>query len=159
MFATKVVRSPEMVNKVLQSFYAAGGYDALVLPKLSIVNSETGRVQAKFQVEKQHLNRLQSVHGGLLATAVDIGGSLALASHGLFATGVSTDINISYISGAKEGQTITLDARCDKLGKTLAFTSIDLTADGRLVATGRHTKFVAQAYSHPENELGRKKSH
>ncbi|ORX54914.1 hypothetical protein DM01DRAFT_1027656 [Hesseltinella vesiculosa] len=101
-------------------------------------------------------NRLGSVHGGLLATVVDMGGSLALASKGLFATGVSTDINISYISGAKQNEIISVDARCDKLGKTLAFTSVEMTCNGKLVALGRHNKFVAQAYSHPENEIGKK---
>ncbi|ORY98690.1 putative PaaI_thioesterase family protein [Syncephalastrum racemosum] len=153
MFISRVLQSPQMVHRVLRSFQAEGGYDSLVLPGLRIVNAEEGRVRAEFTVEKQHLNRLKSVHGGLLATVVDIGGSLALASKGLYATGVSTDINISYISGAKEGQVVSVDCVCDKLGKTLAFTSVQLTADSRLVALGRHNKFVAQAYGHPENEL------
>ncbi|KAG2215954.1 hypothetical protein INT45_004088 [Circinella minor] len=157
MFPSVVLRSPGMVQKVLKSFQTEGGYDMLVLPGLKVVNSEEGRVRAEFTVEKQHLNRLQSVHGGLLATVVDVGGSLALASKGLYATGVSTDINISYISGAKEGQVVTIDCRCDKLGKTLAFTSVELSSNGRLVAIGRHNKFVAQAYAHPENEIGNKK--
>ncbi|KAF7732769.1 hypothetical protein EC973_000041 [Apophysomyces ossiformis] len=170
MLPTNVLRSPALVQKVLKSFQSAGGYDSLVLPGLRIVHSERGFVHAEFEVEKKHLNRLGSVHGGLLATVVDIGGSLALASKGLFATGVSTDINISYLSGATEGDKISVDglfrmlmaivvkitklAHCDKLGKTLAFTSVDLkTSDGRLVARGRHNKFVALAYKHPENEL------
>lgn len=105
---------------------------------------------------------------------VDIGGSLAIASKGLFATGVSTDINISYISGVKQGEKIQVEARVDKLGKTLAFTTVELFSNGRLgklifrnitsfsnlfkqlriiVALGRHNKFVAQAYNHPENIL------
>ncbi|ORZ25507.1 esterase [Absidia repens] len=153
MFPSFARRSPQLVHKVLESFQTTGGYDKHVLPGLRIVNAEAGRVRAEFKVEKQHLNRLQSVHGGLLATVVDIGGSLVLASKGLFATGVSTDINISYISGAKEGQMVTVDATCDKLGKTLAFTSIEISADGKIVAQGRHTKFVAKAYQHPENEI------
>ncbi|KAI9499006.1 acyl-coenzyme A thioesterase-like protein 13 [Zychaea mexicana] len=156
MIPTAVLRSPGMVQKVLKSFQTEGGYDMLVLPGLRVLDSEEGRVRAEFTVEKQHLNRLKSVHGGLLATVVDVGGSLALASKGMYATGVSTDINISYISGVKEGQVVNVDCRCDKLGKTLAFTSVDLSSNGRLVATGRHSKFVAQAYSHPENEIGKK---
>lgn len=94
---------------------------------------------------------------------------MAIASEGLYATGVSTDINISYISGAKAGEKITVDARVDKLGKTLAFTTVEMFSNGRLgkrnsliltlfsydfiVASGRHNKFVAKAYSHPENIL------
>lgn len=123
----------------------------MTVSQLKVINSENGRVSAEFQVEKQHLvcyfykfeiqqfvfnkfeqNRLESVHGGLLATVVDIGGSLAIASKGLFATGVSTDINISYISGVKQGETISIDARVDKLGKTLAFTTVEMTSKGRL---------------------------
>ncbi|GAA5817451.1 hypothetical protein MFLAVUS_010998 [Mucor flavus] len=155
MIPTVVARSPELVQKVLKSFLSAGGYDSLVLPGLKVVNSKSGQVSAEFEVEKHHLNRLESVHGGLLATVVDIGGSLAIASKGLFATGVSTDINISYISGVKQGEMIQVEARVDKLGKTLAFTTVDLFSNGRLVASGRHNKFVAKAYDHPENTLGK----
>ncbi|KAI9366191.1 putative PaaI_thioesterase family protein [Pilaira anomala] len=153
MIPTTVARSPELVQRVLKSFLSAGGYDSLVLPGLKVVNSESGKVSAEFKVEKQHLNRLESVHGGLLATVVDIGGSLAIASKGLFATGVSTDINISYISGVKQGEMIQVEARVDRLGKTLAFTTVELSSNGRLVALGRHNKFVAKAYDHPENLL------
>ncbi|KAI8977497.1 esterase [Mycotypha africana] len=153
MIPTLPLRSTETVQKVLKSFMAAGGFDAVVLPKLSVIDSTDGRIKAEFEVEKKHLNRLESVHGGLLATVVDIGGSLAIASKGLYATGVSTDINISYISGVKQGEKITVDARVDKLGKTLAFTTVELHSNGRLVALGRHNKFVAQAYDHPENVL------
>lgn len=74
----------------------------------------------------------QQTHWYLIYSKVDIGGSLAIASKGLYATGVSTDINISYISGAKLGETITLKAKVDKLGKTLAFTTVELYAKDRL---------------------------
>ena len=38
-------------------------------------------------------NRLSIIHGGTIASMVDLGGSLAVASRGLYATGVSTDLN------------------------------------------------------------------
>jgi acyl-coenzyme A thioesterase 13 len=41
-------------------------------------------------------NRLKTIHGGTLASLVDLGGSLAVASTGRFATGVSTDLNGMY---------------------------------------------------------------
>lgn len=43
-------------------------------------------------------NRLGTIHGGTLASLVDLGGSLAVASTGRFATGVSTDLNGVLIS-------------------------------------------------------------
>lgn len=46
---------------------------------------------------------------------VDLGGSLAVASRGLFATGVSTDLNVTYLSsGGKIGDLIKAEVTCDK---------------------------------------------
>lgn len=46
---------------------------------------------------------------------VDIGGSLVLASRGLYSTGVSTDLNVTYLSsGGKVGDLIRAEARCDR---------------------------------------------
>lgn len=48
---------------------------------------------------------------------VDLGGSLALASRGLFHTGVSTDLNVTYLnSGGKVGDLVRAEAICDKRG-------------------------------------------
>lgn len=42
-------------------------------------------------------NRLNILHGGTLACMTDLGGSLAVASRGLFATGVSTDLSGTHV--------------------------------------------------------------
>jgi acyl-coenzyme A thioesterase 13 len=39
---------------------------------------------------------MQTIHGGTIASLVDLGGSLAVASTGRFMTGVSTDLNGMY---------------------------------------------------------------
>ena len=93
-------------------------------------------------MQKEHTNRLGILHGGTIASMVDLGGSFAVASKGLFSTGVSTDLNVTYInSGGKIGDMIHAEATCDKFGKTLAFTSIMFrNAKGELVARGSHTK-------------------
>jgi len=90
---------------------------------------------------------------------VDLGGSLAVASRGLYATGVSTDLNVTYLnSGGKVGDTLRAVVTCDKFGKNLAFTSIQFTNNqGQLAARGSHTKYVKQAWAEPKNivqELG-----
>ncbi|KAK6429131.1 hypothetical protein LTR95_014723 [Oleoguttula sp. CCFEE 5521] len=88
-------------------------------------------------------NRLNILHGGTIASMVDLGGSLAVASRGLFATGVSTDLNVTYLaSGGKIGDKIKAEVTCDKFGKTLAYTSIRFTnKKDELVARGSHTKY------------------
>jgi len=84
---------------------------------------------------------------------VDLGGSLAVASRGLYATGVSTDLNVTYLSsGGKIGDTIKAEVSCDKFGKTLAFTSIKfLNEKDEVFARGSHTKYVALAWKDPNN--------
>ncbi|CAK7267898.1 hypothetical protein SEPCBS57363_002823 [Sporothrix epigloea] len=83
---------------------------------------------------------------------VDLGGSLAVASHGVFATGVSTDLNVTYLSnGGAIGDTIKATAVCDRIGKTLAYTSITFTnKKGEIAARGSHTKFIAKVWGKNE---------
>ncbi|KAL1897751.1 hypothetical protein Cpir12675_002251 [Ceratocystis pirilliformis] len=88
---------------------------------------------------------MTNIHGGTIASIVDLGGSLAVASTGRFSTGVSTDINVSYLSsGGKVGDVLKGLATCEKIGKTLAYTSVQFwNAKGQLAARGSHTKYVA----------------
>jgi len=54
---------------------------------------------------------------------VDLGGSLAVASMGLYATGVSTDLNVTYLSsGGKIGDKLQGTAVCEK--STFLFPSL-----------------------------------
>ncbi|KAI3398334.1 hypothetical protein diail_9426 [Diaporthe ilicicola] len=77
---------------------------------------------------------------------VDLGGSLAVASMGLYSTGVSTDLNgtppVSYLSsGGKAGDKLRVIAECEKMGKTLAYTHMRFfNGKGDMVARGSHTK-------------------
>ncbi|KAJ4305163.1 hypothetical protein N0V90_000694 [Kalmusia sp. IMI 367209] len=84
---------------------------------------------------------------------VDLGGSLAVASRGLFATGVSTDLNVTYLSsGGKIGDLIKAEVSCDKFGKTMAFTSIQFkNSNDEIFARGSHTKFISLAWKDPNN--------
>jgi len=80
---------------------------------------------------------------------------LAVASKGLFSTGVSTDLNVTYLSsGGEVGHVIRGEATCDKFGKTLAYTTVLFrNKDDRLVARGSHTKYVKIALTDPQNIL------
>jgi len=84
---------------------------------------------------------------------VDLGGSLAVASRGLYTTGVSTDLNVTYLSsGGVVGDVINGEVQCDKFGKTLAYTSIVFKNEkGDIFARGSHTKYVMQAWENEKN--------
>ncbi|CAI2180372.1 16342_t:CDS:2 [Funneliformis geosporum] len=141
------------VRTVWQNFMEYNGYDKFIIGKMTITDAIDGKVTCELPIEKIHLNRVGSVHGGLLSTLVDIGGSLAIASKGMHATGVSTDLNVTFVNAAKEGDVMSMDAECVKLGKTLAFTIIDITSkrNKKLIAQGRHTKYVAIAHKDDKN--------
>lgn len=117
-------------------------------------------------------NRLTILHGGTIASMVDLGGSLAVASRGLFATGVSTDLNgifppspilmnrrtdssvsaiVTYLnSGGKVGDTIRAEATCDKC-KVEPMKHITLTL-GAITDT-KYSWQDARIYIHPIHEL------
>lgn len=67
-------------------------------------------------------------------------------------TGVSTDMHISFIGGAKTGDVLDIEGKVEKCGGTLAFTTVTIRKQedgkprghGPLVATGSHTKYVKQ---------------
>lgn len=87
----------------------------LCLVQLRITAASPGKVSFELPIEKHHTNRLSILHGGTIASMVDLGGSLVLASRGLYSTGVSTDLNVTYLnSGGKVGDTIRGEAVCDK---------------------------------------------
>ena len=67
------------------------------------------------------------LHGGTIASMVDLGGSLAVASRGLFATGVSTDLNVTYLSsGGKIGDLVKAEVSCDKCKSLLPDSNLGL---------------------------------
>ncbi|KAL2106436.1 hypothetical protein VUR80DRAFT_6752 [Thermomyces stellatus] len=143
--ATKLSPAP-FVHAVWRSFMTESGLEARLLGEhFRITNVTRGKVDFELSIQKQHTNRLQTLHGGTLASMVDLGGSLAVASMGRFSTGVSTDLNVTYLSASgKPGEKVIGTATCEKIGKTLAFTLVQFWNEkGQLSARGSHTKYVA----------------
>ncbi|KAI0425636.1 Thioesterase/thiol ester dehydrase-isomerase [Xylaria sp. FL1042] len=143
------------VRSVLKSFMAESGLEPRLLGanQIRITNAVHGRVDFELDINRDHTNRLKILHGGTIASMVDLGGSLAVASTGLYGTGVSTDLNVTYLSGGgKVGDKIAATAVCDKIGRTLAYTSVTFrNSKGELAARGSHTKYVAQAVKAQES--------
>ena len=68
-------------------------------------------------------------------------GTLALLSLDQTRPGVSVELNSSFIAAAKADEKIKVVGTVLKTGKRLGFTQVDIFgSDGRLCATGRHTK-------------------
>ena len=122
-----------------------------LLKDISVVDATNGSITARLKVGPEHLNSKGTLHGTVSACLTDWAGGLAIASTGLDKTGVSTDIHTIYISTAKEGDELEIVGRATKVGRTLAYTTIEIVKLGgesgkeRLpVCNGTHTKYVKQ---------------
>ena len=100
-----------------------------------------GEVDAWMTVDRVVENSWGTLHGGAIATLVDVMGTLALLAKDHKRGGVSVELSVSYLVAVKAGDKVHCKGRTLKLGKTLGFTEVQLfTHDGKLAATGRHTK-------------------
>lgn len=119
--------STKFVQRVAHAFRTAGGHDSVTISGLDILRAVPGKVEARLPIQAHNLNRLGSVHGGLVSTLVDTGGSLAISSHGYYATGVTTDLHATFVKPAGgKGDELRVLAEVISLGKVMATTRIEL---------------------------------
>lgn len=80
------------------------------------------------------VNRARTLHGGMISTLIDSVGSLAVASHGWFNTGISTDIHATFVKpGGMDGDTIRVTGEVIGIGTHVGLTS---RKDTRLYTSG-----------------------
>ncbi len=116
-----------------------------LLNDIEILSASSGTMRARLCVLPVHLNSKGTLHGTVSACLTDWAGGMAIATVGLEKTGVSTDIHTTYVSTAKEGDLIEIEARASKVGASLAFTTIEIRhvgEGGAIICTGTHTKYV-----------------
>ncbi|KAJ5088025.1 hypothetical protein N7456_011641 [Penicillium angulare] len=121
---------------------------ALLLEGINIYHAENGLIRATLPVQPLHVNSKGTLHGTLSACVIDWAAGMAIASTGHTATGVSTDLSVSYLSTAKLGDTLEIECKISKIGKTLAFITVTVskTVEGSAVNVvhGSHTKYIKQ---------------
>lgn len=104
--------------------------------------SETGAV-CEVVVSEALTNNYGTLHGGVIATLVDVVGTIALLGRDPRRAGVSIEMNQTFMSAARPGDRIVALGSVLKYGGRLGFTHVDLrrdSASGLLLASGRHTK-------------------
>ncbi|KAJ7675806.1 HotDog domain-containing protein [Mycena polygramma] len=140
-------------RRVWKSFLDNQGHDFQCFPNLQLHKASPGLVTASLKVEPYNLNRVGTVHGGLVMSVTDTMGSLAVATKGQYMTGVSTDIGTSFCRPAgRTGDVMHIKAELIGMGKSLAFTRVEFTnPDGLLLAYGHHTKYIGKSSHHPKN--------
>ncbi|XP_011419355.3 acyl-coenzyme A thioesterase 13-like [Crassostrea angulata] len=115
-----------------------------VLQGVRVVGGGDGKCTCEMTVMEEHQNAGGTLHGGVTATLVDAISTWALMTTPREVPGVSVDLSVSFMKPVRVGEDIVIDADTLKVGKTLAFCSVDikLKSTGSLVAQGKHTKYV-----------------
>jgi acyl-coenzyme A thioesterase 13 len=83
------------------------------------------------------------LHGGVTCTLIDISGTLSLLAGHHPTSGTSIELNVNFLSSAKEGDTLDIYSEVLKAGKRVGFTQVDVMVKGKKIATGRHTKYYS----------------
>jgi acyl-coenzyme A thioesterase 13 len=130
--------------RFLRDAASAGTYDAVPLRRCSNAASATrGRFACDLTVTRELTNRFGTLHGGAIATIVDVlttAALLTMTTRG----GVSVELSCAYCAPATLEETVRVECEVVKMGKTLAWMECRMTraSDGEVVATGKHTKFL-----------------
>ena len=101
------------------------------------------RLTLGLQVLPEFANAYGPMHGGAICTLIDDATTLAIfaADDDLRMT-VSVDLSVSFASSALVGDQLEVIAECNKKGKTLIFSTASIMKGNKLVALGKHTKFL-----------------
>ncbi|KAG0311886.1 hypothetical protein BGZ99_009848 [Dissophora globulifera] len=114
--------------------------------RAKVVDADEDSATFEYTVRKSDCNYFNNFHGGGIATLIDNLTSAALFTrprkHFQYG-GVSSDIHVTYVSGAPLGSTVVVECKVVKVGSGLANTTAVLKdkETERIVATGSHTKF------------------
>lgn len=136
------------VQDLMDRLRASSPIYRLMLPTMSLTSVSKGTVFTRLVLSSEHLNSRGGLHGAVSATIIDFTTGLAIASWDLRpATGASVDMNISYLSAAKEGDVLEVESTADKVGGSLSFVrvkiaKVDENGEKTIVTLGQHTKYL-----------------
>ncbi|RDX72805.1 Acyl-coenzyme A thioesterase 13, partial [Mucuna pruriens] len=120
--------------------------EPLIVNGLRVDLIEPGRIVCSMNIPPRLLNSGNSLHGGATATLVDLVGAAVIPSAGYSSrSGVSVEINVSYLDAVYVHEEIEIDARVLRVGKAVAVVSVEFRKkkSGKVFAQGRHTKYLA----------------
>ncbi|AZR82229.1 MULTISPECIES: PaaI family thioesterase [Piscirickettsiaceae] len=112
---------------------------AVKFPFLEHIGAElksyaTGTAEVELHVEPYHLQHMGFVHGGVISTLMDnTGWYAAVSSLDEGFTAVTMEIKINYLKPAS-GKHLLASAEVKRQGKKVAFVTIELHDEGKLVA-------------------------
>lgn len=108
-----------------------------------MVSMGDGQARVDVTVGPCNANPAGSLHGGAIATLVDVAGTLAIMSADADGRpGVTSDLNVTYLAAGKPGAEVEAHATVLRVGRTLAMVTVDVRSSDKLIAQGRMTKVL-----------------
>lgn len=101
--------------------------------------TEAGSPNGKWvglRIEAGHLNYQDAAHGGVLTTLADVALSWCVYSSETPPLAVSTvTLTVNFLGAARLGSWLDAEARIDRIGRTLAYTSGTIRCGDQAIAT------------------------
>uniref|UniRef100_A0A915D529 Acyl-coenzyme A thioesterase 13 n=1 Tax=Ditylenchus dipsaci TaxID=166011 RepID=A0A915D529_9BILA len=132
----------ELIEELQQIFDKFNHTEAFgrVAANLKVTQASVSSITVEFVLCQQHVNSKQTLHGGLTAALTDIVTSRAVGAATDDLPRASLDLSVSYMMPAKLGETVTIEAICLKIGRSVAFTEAIFRrkSDNVMIAKGTH---------------------
>jgi acyl-coenzyme A thioesterase 13 len=126
----------------------AAGFDSTALNNCGIhsIQSDHGYIQCRFFVHPKVQNKFSILHGGCIATLVDVVGTAALMTQST-KPGKSVSIQVNYVSAAVANEEYEVRARVIKSGRHIATVQVDIVdpRHDRIVSHGMHVKYTSDS--------------
>jgi uncharacterized protein (TIGR00369 family) len=86
----------------------------------SLLNIDEGYAVISYRIRKEMTNPLGSIQGGVMAALID--DTMGLAFYSLYQQNMftTTNLNVNYLFGAKEGEEVRVEAKVVRIGKKIA---------------------------------------
>uniref|UniRef100_A0A224YZB8 Protein containing 4HBT domain n=1 Tax=Rhipicephalus zambeziensis TaxID=60191 RepID=A0A224YZB8_9ACAR len=113
--------------------------------KVKLISCQDRVAQFELQLEKPHCNLSNSLHGGMATVLIDLYTCALLRTayekNVLFST---TELKARFLGAAKLGDTILMEARITRAGRTMAFAEMDILdkATKKILVQGTQTALV-----------------
>lgn len=86
----------------------------------TLLEIEEGFAVIRYKIRKEMTNPLGTIQGGVMAALID--DTMGLAFYSLFQQNMftTTNLNVNYLFGAKEGEEVKVEAKVVRIGKKIA---------------------------------------
>uniref|UniRef100_A0A0K0EDX5 Acyl-coenzyme A thioesterase 13 n=1 Tax=Strongyloides stercoralis TaxID=6248 RepID=A0A0K0EDX5_STRER len=130
----------EWINEYNEGYKVTDNFNR-VARKLVPIRANKTSVLYELKVEKEHVNGKNTIHGGQIASLVDIVTANVVSLTIRDIPMVSVEIATSYLLPAPINEDITIEGNVLKIGRNMAFAEAIFRrkSDGAIIAKGKHT--------------------